>query len=376
MLLERVKPESILLILVTILVSIGIIMIYSSSAIYAEKYWNSHSRFILRHLVFLGFGLVLFRIAIRFSYEGYKKSIPLFLVVTFVLLILVLIPGIGKEVSGARRWIRFFGVGFQPSELLKLSMLFWISGYLDRRKVQLSNFSRGLLPTFIVFGIYIFLLLLQPDFGTSVLLSLLLLLMTFVAGVKPLHIIGSILGLASVSFLLIISQAYRLRRISAFLDPWADPFDSGFQLVQSFIAYGSGGLLGRGLGNSRQKLFFLPEAHTDFIFSIYAEETGFIGVSFMLFVLVLFLVTGLRISMSCRDDFGRNLSFGITTLVTLQSLMHIGVVTGLLPTKGIPLPFISYGGSSLLLNLFIVGILINIAKSNREHNPAQMKNYG
>ncbi len=339
-------------------------MIYSSSAFYAERNFGSPYYFIVRQLFALLVGIILLRIAIKLPYETYKKLTPVLMIVTLIFMLIVLVPGIGKQVGNARRWIRFFGIGFQPSEILKLTLIIWVAGFLNRKKELLGYFSRGLLPSFIVTGIFCFLLLLQPDFGTAVLICMTLLLMIFAAGVKTFHMVGSLVGLAAIGSFLIFSKAYRLRRVTGFLDPWADPLDSGFQLVQSFIAFGTGGLFGRNLGNSRQKLFFLPEGHTDFIFSILAEETGFIGVLLVILLILALMIKGFEISLNCPEDFGRNLAFGITSLIFLQSVFHIGVVIGLLPTKGIPLPFISYGGSSLVLCMFMVGILINISNAS------------
>ncbi len=361
----QIRPAPYLLLILLALTSIGILMIYSSSAIFAERVFGSPFYFIKRQLIALAFGIVLLRIAIRYPYIHYQKLIPIMMLVTFVLMVLVLIPSIGKQVGNARRWIRFLGIGFQPSELLKFTLIVWVAGFLDRRKKVIGYFSRGLLPSLIVISIFSFLLLLQPDFGTSVLLCMTLLLMIFVAGARPLYMILSIVCFSITGFFLIITNAYRLRRITGFLDPWADPLDSGFQLIRSLIAFGTGGLTGRGLGDSRQKLFFLPESHTDFIFSILAEETGFIGVAIVIILLILLMMKGFEISLNCRNDFGRNLSFGITVLLVLQSIIHICVVIGFLPTKGIPLPFISYGGSSLVLSMFLVGVLINIAKTTK-----------
>jgi cell division protein FtsW len=359
----QIRPSLFLLINILALISIGIIMIYSSSAFYAEKNFGSPYYFIIRQLLALGIGIVMLRIAIKFPYENYKKLTPLLMIVTLIFMLIVLIPGIGKQVGNARRWIRFFGIGFQPSEILKLTLIIWVAGFLNRKKELLGYFSRGLLPSFIVTGIFCFLLLLQPDFGTAILICITLLLMIFAAGGKKFHMVGSLAGITAIGSFLIFSKAYRLRRVTGFLDPWADPLDSGFQLVQSFIAFGTGGIFGRNLGNSRQKLFFLPEGHTDFIFSILAEETGFIGILFVMILISLLMLKGLEISLHCPEDFGRNLAFGITSLIFLQTVFHIGVVIGLLPTKGIPLPFISYGGSSLVLCMFMVGILINISNS-------------
>lgn len=362
--LLQVRPSSFLLLNVMALISVGLIMIYSSSAFYAERNFGSPYYFIIRQLLALAVGALLLRIAIKLPYETYKRLTPVLMIVTLFFMLVVLIPGIGRQVGNARRWIRFFGIGFQPSEILKLTLIIWVAGFLNRKKEVLGYFSRGLLPSFIVTGMFCFLLLLQPDFGTAVLICMTLLLMIFAAGVKTFHMVGSLAGLATIASFLIFSKAYRLKRVTGFLDPWADPLDSGFQLVQSFIAFGTGGIFGRNLGNSRQKLFFLPEGHTDFIFSILAEETGFIGVLLVTILILALMLKGFEISLNCHDDFGRNLAFGITSLIFLQSVFHIGVVIGLLPTKGIPLPFISYGGSSLVLCMFMVGILINIANAS------------
>jgi cell division protein FtsW len=361
--LNQVRAPSILLIVMLALTGIGIVMIYSASAFYAERYFGSAYHFLNRQLLAFGIGLILLRIAVKLPYQVYRKLTPLLMIMTLLLMIVVLIPGIGKQVGNARRWIRFMGFGIQPSELLKLTLIIWVAGFLVRKKELLGYFSRGLLPSLLVISLFSFLLLLQPDFGTAVLIFMTLLMMIFAAGVKPFHMFGSLLGITAIGVFLIATKAYRLRRVTGFLDPWADPTDSGFQLIQSFIAFGTGGIFGRSLGNSRQKLFFLPEGHTDFIFSILAEEAGFIGVLVVLALLSILMLKGLEISLACKDDFGRNLAFGITILIFLQSLLHIGVVVGLLPTKGIPLPFISYGGSSLILCMFMVGILINIGYS-------------
>lgn len=363
--LFNVKPSYFFLFILLALVSIGIVWIYSSSAFYAEKYFGNPAYFLIRQLISFAIGIIFFRIAVRYPYSNYKKLTPLLMIATVTLMLLVLIPGIGKQVGDARRWIRFMGIGFQPSELLKFTLVVWSARFLDRKKDVLGYFSRGLLPSLIVMGLFCFLLLLQPDFGTAALICLTLLLMIFAAGVKPFHMLGSLLGMTVIGGYLIITEAYRLERVTTFLNPWSDPLDTGFQLIQSFIAFGTGGIFGRDFGNSRQKLFFLPEAHTDFIFSILAEETGFIGVSIVILLLFVLMIKGFEVSLHCRDDFGRNLAFGITVLIFLQSIFHIGVGVGLLPTKGIPLPFISYGGSSLVLNMFLVGVLTNISDTTR-----------
>ena len=364
----ELRPTPYLLLLTLALTTIGIVMIYSSSFFYAERFYGSPYFFIVRQIIALIVGIVAILFSIRFPYQRYQKLVPYLMAITLLVMILVLIPGIGKQVGNARRWIRFFVFGFQPSELLKFTLIIWVAGFLVRRKDVMGHFSKGFLPGLIVLGIFSFLLLLQPDFGTAVLISMTLLLMIFVAGAKPFYMIGSLAALSAIGSYLVVSADYRMRRITGFLNPWDDPLDSGYQLIRSLTAFGTGGIAGQGLGDSKQKLFFLPESHTDFIFAILAEETGLIGVMLVLLLLVLLLLKGFDISLKCRDDFGRNLSFGITSLLFLQSVFHIGVVMGLLPTKGIPLPFISYGGSSLILSMFLVGILINIAKNEVEEN--------
>jgi cell division protein FtsW len=361
------RPTPYLLLILLALTTIGIVMIYSSSAIYAEKYYGSPYYFIKRQLIAVVIGMIAIRLAIMFPYSRYKSLIPMLMLLTLLLMILVLIPGIGKQVGNARRWIRFFGVGFQPSEMLKFTLIVWVASFLDRRKEVIGYFSKGLLPGLIVAGLFSFLLLLQPDFGTAVLLCSTLLIMIFAAGGKPIYMLGSLGALSTIGFYLIISADYRMRRIVGFLDPWADPLDSGYQLIRSLTAFGTGGITGSGLGDSKQKLFFLPESHTDFIFAILAEEAGFLGVLLVIVLLLLLTLKGFDIALKCGDDFGRNLALGISVLLFLQSIFHIGVVMGLLPTKGIPLPFVSYGGSSLILSMFLVGVLINIA--GKEHIP-------
>lgn len=359
------QSGNIILLIVCILTGIGLVMIFSSSAMFADRYWNEWPRFLIRQIIYLTVATGALLIGVFYPYKNYKKHIGLLMVFTFCLMLIVVIPGIGTKVSGGRRWIRLAGVGFQPVELLKFTLILWVAGFLDRKKDVLARFSRGLLPSFIVMGIYLFLLMLQPDFGNTVLLSLTLLLMTFVAGVKPSHMMSSLTGIVIVGFFLVVNSPYRMRRITAFLDPWADPLDKGYQLIRSFISYGTGGWFGKGIGSTLQKTtsLMLPQAHTDFIFSVIAEETGLFGVTIVLGLFCAFMFKGYQIARDCNDDFGQNLAFGITTMIILQALIHICVVTGLLPTKGIGLPFISYGGSSLLMTFFMTGVLVNISKS-------------
>ena len=344
-------------------------MIYSTSAVYAELRFETSAHFLMAHLLHLFLGCVALWIGMRMKYMLWEKMIPSMMLFMLLLLVLVLIPSIGHEVNGARRWIRFRGIGIQPVEILKIILIFYVASYLGRKQEILDSFFRGISPNFIVISIYLVLVLLQPDFGTVVLIALTLLLMIYAGGAKPIHIFGSVLGFSIISVLLILSQSYRLRRLLAFLNPWDDPLDSGFQIIQSFIALGTGGWFGKGLSQSLQKLFFLPDAHTDFIFAIIGEELGFLRVCGLIGLFAIFIWRGYRTSRYAKSHFGRHLAFGITTSISLQILLNLGVVSGLLPTKGLPLPFISFGGTSLVVTLFMAGLLLNIG---RESIPRRM----
>ncbi len=359
------KPTPYLLLFSIIcLLGIGILMVYSSSAIYANTYNRSNFYFFNRQLGFVGLGILLFFVVIKYPYQKYRSWIPVLLGICFVALILVLIPRIGHEVGHAKRWFRIAHFSLQPSELLKIAILLWGADFLDRKHAYLAQFSRSLFPASIILGVYCVLLLAQPDFGTAVLLVTTFMIMFFVAGGRKTHIFFSGLVISAIGSALVIFSPYRFRRIESFLTPWNDPTGSGYQLIQSLIAVATGGIFGKNLGNSTQKLFFLPEAHTDFIFAILAEELGFIGVCIVVFLVLLFLQQSLKIARHCKDRFGRNLACGIAALVTFQAIINMSVVLGIFPTKGIPFPFVSYGGSSLITMMILSGILFNIAVSN------------
>lgn len=251
----------------------GIVMIYSTSAPFAELRYDSSHFFLQRHVFHILIGMVGLGIALRTDYHRWRKLSGWLMLVMLALLMLVLIPEVGHEVKGGRRWLRFQGYGFQPAELLKVVLIMYAATYLERKQELLASFFRGLTPHFLVTGIFLFLVLLQPDFGTVVLLALTILMMLYIGGGRPVHIISSLFGMSLIGGLLIASHAYRVRRMLAFLNPWDDPLNSGFQIIQSFIALGTGGWLGLGLGESHQKLFFLPDAHTDFIFAIIGYGT-------------------------------------------------------------------------------------------------------
>jgi len=357
------KTRITLLAVSIVLVCVGIIMIYSSSSIYAwEKYGDSFY-FLKRHLAFLGIGLVLTFLAMLFDYRLLRKHARLILWLAFILLVLVLIPGIGREVSGARRWFRFKFISFQPSEFANLAVIIYLADFICRKGDQIKTLLKGFVPPMCVLGGVSLLVLLQPDLGTTIALGSVVLIMLYIAGVRGKYILSLILCSLPMAYLLVFSVPYRRARIMAFLNPWLDPKGSGFQIIQSQIAIGSGGLFGVGLGHSQQKLFYLPAAHTDFIFSIIGEELGLIGTIGIIVLFMVFIGQGLKIIKNSQDQFGYFLAQGLILMISLKAIVNIGVSCGIFPTKGLPLPFISYGGSSLIFDMVSLGILINIARS-------------
>ncbi|MCH2266080.1 MAG: putative lipid II flippase FtsW [SAR324 cluster bacterium] len=347
------------------LLSWGTVMIYSTGGVYADLQYNDGQYFLYRHLIHMLVGLAVMGVALIVNYHKWQQYSIWFMLGMLVLLILVLIPEIGHEVKGGRRWLRLGSFSLQPAELLKVVLIIYVASYLERKQELLASFFRGLTPNFIVTGIYLFLVLLQPDFGTVVLIATTVLLMLYVGGGRPIHIATSLLGVGIIGGLLIASHTYRVRRMLAFLNPWDDPQNSGFQIIQSFIALGTGGWLGKGLGESLQKRLFLPDAHTDFIFAIIGEELGFLWICVLIILFTVFIWRGYWIAWNAQDAFGKYLAFGATTIISLQILLNLFVVVGLLPTKGIPLPFISYGGTSLVVAMFLTGLLLNISSSLR-----------
>lgn len=350
--------------IVIILLSIGIVMVFSSSGVYALQEMGDASYFLNRHLLFLvvGFCLTLFMMAI--DYRDLQPLAKPMLLGCLCLLVLVLIPGIGKASFGARRWFRFGPFNLQPSEMMKFIFLIYGADYMARKKQQVRHFWKGFVPIISVLGLVCLLIVKQPDLGTAVLIASIVLIMMFIAGARFWHI--SLLGLLAspVLYFLVFRVPYRLRRIVAFVNPWKDSLGAGFQLSQSQIALGSGCIWGVGLGKSAQKLFYLPAAHTDFVLSIIGEEFGLVGTLAVVSLFIMFIWQGARIAKRVSEPFGYFLCIGIVTMVGLQALINIGVSIGALPTKGLPLPFISYGGSALLFNLMAVGLLLNISRTH------------
>ena len=350
-----------LLIVTTILICIGVIMVYSSSAYYAyEKFYDS-SFYLKRHLAHLAVGLALAALVVKFDYRKIRKHIKLLLGLSILSLILVFLPKIGHEAGGAKRWIRIGLFGFQPSEITGFILIFYLADVLERKQACIRNFLYGFIPPLIASSIVVLLVLLQPDLGSAAALLAIATIMMFVSGVNMKHLIPFGLAALPAFYFLIFRVPYRLRRIIGYIDPWSDAQGAGFQLVQSFLALGSGGILGVGLGCSKQKLFYLPQAHTDFIFSILGEEMGLVGTLGTVLLFSIFIWLGFRIAVNARDLFGKFLAMGITANIGLRAAINIAVSTGAIPTKGLPLPFISYGGTALIFNMISVAILLNIA---------------
>lgn len=351
-----------MLITTFILIIIGIVMIYSTSAIYAGETYKDPTYFLKRHLVYLIFGLLLSLWILSVDAQQIRRCAKPCMLAVLFLLLAVLVPGVGHKVSGARRWFRLGWISIQPSELAQLAIMLYLGDLLTRKRGQIQNFFTGVLPAMIVLGVTLALILIEPDLGSAVAIGVVALLILFIAGIRG-GMIGSF-GLAAVPLLfgLILLKPYRVRRVLAYLNPWADPEGAGFQLIQSLVALGSGGLFGLGLGESRQKLFYLPAAHTDFIFSVIGEELGLVGATLVLLVMIVFVWYGIRLALRAPDGFGLLTGLGIVFLMALEALVHVGVTTGAIPTKGLPFPFISYGGSALIVNLMGVAVLLNITR--------------
>jgi len=346
-----------------VLICIGIVMIYSASSIYAWERYNDSAFFLKRHIIFVLIGALLMFLVMCLDYKLLQRYAKPALAISLFLLLLVLIPGIGREVAGARRWFRFKFISFQPSEFANLALIIYIADFIARKNKDILSLWRGFLPPILVLGFTVLCILAQPDLGTAVSLGAVVLIMLFSSGVRVSYILSLILISIPLLCILIFSVPYRKMRILAFLNPWLDPKGSGFQIIQSQLALGSGGIFGVGLGHSRQKLFYLPAAHTDFIFSIIGEELGLVGTLCVILLFMLFIQQALKIIKNATDKFGHFLSLGLTTMICFKAVVNIGVSCGILPTKGLPLPFISYGGSSFIFDMVSVGILMNIART-------------
>lgn len=362
---HRPSADGTVLIVAIVLALIGLVMVFSASGVVAGNRFHDTIYFLKRQVAWLLCGFLLLQLASRLDYLVWRKLALPILAITVVLLLLVLIPSIGVAAKGARRWLKLGPISLQPAEMVKLVIVLYVAAYLTNKAERIQDLKRGFLPPLLVVGVVGGLVLLQPDLGTIVVVVAVTLGLLFLAGARLGHLSALIpLFLVAVG-LLIWKSPYRLQRLMIFLDPTRDPTGAGFQVNQSFLAFGSGGPFGVGLGAGKQKLYFLPEAHTDFVLALVGEELGLLGTAAIMLLFAVLILKGFQIAGRAQDPFGRHLAYGITLLIGTQALINAGVATGLLPTKGLTLPLISYGGSSLLVNLLALGILLSISRDRQ-----------
>lgn len=357
------KLNILLLIIVTIMALYGIIMIYSASSVWAQYKFNDAFHFAKYQFIFFIISFLCMLIVKKIDYNLYKKHSNKILLLSLILLILVLIPGIGTLRNGSRSWFKIGPFGLQPSEIAKVSLIIFLSKYLEKNQNNLSNIKKSILPVLGIIFLFFGLIMLEPDFGTGMVIVLSLMLILFISGVKIKFFASlGILGILGIAGLIIIAP-YRLKRIISFLNPWSDPLGSGYQIIQSLYAIGPAGLLGLGFGKSIQKQFYLPEPQTDFIFAIICEEFGLVGAISVIVLFISLFYINLKISLKQSNLFAKYLSFGLGMQIILQGALNLCVVTSLIPVTGVTLPFFSYGGSSLLVSMISVGIILNICGS-------------
>ncbi|MEB3100630.1 stage V sporulation protein E [Ferviditalea candida] len=361
----RTNPDTMIILSTLLILGIGVVMVFSASAVLAFHDFGDSYYYLKRQLFFAALGLVAMYLTMNVDYWLWKRFAKIGLISGFALLVIVLIPGVGVVRGGARSWLGVASFGIQPSEFMKLALIVFLAKVLSEDQKNIVHFIKGLLPALLLVGAAFGLIMLQPDLGTGAVLVGSALLMIYTAGARISHL-SYLALLGAAGFVGLIAMApYRLQRITAFLDPWKDPLGAGYQAIQSLYAIGPGGLIGLGLGMSRQKYNYLPEPQTDFIFSIIAEELGFIGGTVVLLLFLLLIWRGMRTAITAPDTFGSLLALGIVGLIAVQVIINIGVVIGMFPVTGITLPLISAGGSSLTLVLTAIGILLNISRYAR-----------
>ena len=362
---KRVAMDHTLLGITVILALIGLVMVFSASAVVAGNRFHDPGFFLKRQLLWLTCGLVLLHLVSRIDYIWWKRlAIPL-LGLMAILLVLVLVPSFGVVANGARRWLRLGPISIQPAELAKLIAVIYLAAYLAKKEDRITNFLGGLVPPLLVIGVLGGFVLLERDLGTVVVMGSVAISLLFLGGARISHLVSLGLCAVPVVLVLVLGSKYRRERLMTFLAPWKDASDAGFQITQSFLAFGSGGPFGVGLGEGKQKLFFLPEAHTDFVLALVGEELGLVGTGVIILLFAAFVVRGFQVAARARMPFGRYLGMGVTLLIGGQALINAAVVTGLVPTKGLTLPFVSYGGSSLVTCMVGVGILLNISRDRQ-----------
>jgi cell division protein FtsW len=358
---RKLKSDPVLFLATVGLVCLSIVMVWSASAVVAMERYQQPYLFLTKQLMWATLGLAVLWGAMGVDYRRYKEPRFIWGCLGVVALCLVAVL-FSPPVNNARRWFSIGGLGIQPSELAKLAAIFFIASMLDRRMHRINEIGYSLLPIGLVVGVLVALILLEPDFGTSMSLALIAGVMVFAAGLSYMYVAAAGLMLVPLAAFIMLGADYRRRRLFAFMHPWDDPLGDGFQLIQSLIAVGTGGIGGKGLMQGVQKLFYLPEPHSDFIYAVISEELGLIGASVVLLCFCLITWRGLRIASRAPDTFGAFIALGLTTMIAVQALVNISVVLGMMPTKGIPLPFVSAGGSSLLINLLGMGVLLNVSR--------------
>ena len=355
------RYDPVLLAAVLLLLAFGVVMVYSASAVYAGARLGDGLWFFKRQAMGAGLGLCALLLAMKIGYRRLEAlAVPL-VIVSLLLLVLVRVPGLGHAAGGAQRWMKLGPITFQPSEIGKLSLILWLARSLAKKQDRIRVFSVGFLPHLFMLGLFAVLLMLEPDFGTTIVLGILTFALLFVAGARSTYLMSVVGAAAPIAAFLVWRSPYRLQRVLTFLDPWKDPQGHGYQTVESLLGFGAGGSFGVGLGESHQKLFFLPAAHTDFILSIVGEELGFVGVAAVLVLFAVIVWRGLKAAHAAPDAFGCYLALGLTLLLSLEAIVNAGMALSLLPTKGMALPFLSYGMSSVISSCLAAGILLSVS---------------
>ena len=362
---EGERPDILILVIALILVTIGTAMIYSSSSILAMERFKDAQFFLKKQIFFVVIGMGVMVLLTKLDYHYLKKLAYPGIILSLILLLLIFIPPLGIRAGGARRWLNLGFFSFQVTELVKISIVLFLAHFLTRKANYLKSFSRAILIPLLVTFLIIALIALQPDFGATVMIAMILMLMLFLAGCRIRHLAGLTALLIPAAVWMIMFRSYRIDRLKVFLNPWNDPSNKGFQIIQSLLSFGSGGAFGVGIGDGMQKLFYLPEPHTDFILSVIAEESGFVGVAVVIFLFVVLIIRGFMVAFRAPDLFGTLLAAGLTMVLAMGAFINIAGVMGLIPLKGLTLPFLSYGGTSLVMSLVAVGILLNISSHVR-----------
>jgi len=359
-------PDPLLLAVVLVILAAGIVMVTSASFIIASGKFGDGFYYTKKQGLAMAIGLATMYLFSLIDPSFWKRVGSLLLAAGLVLLILVFVPGLGVETGGSSRWIRLpLGFYLQPSEIVKYALIIFLAKSLAKKGDSIREFAIGFVPHVLIMGVVVLLILYQPDFGTAVIITVVGFLMLFVAGVRLQHLFGSILLCLPFVFYLAVNVPYRKLRMMSFLDPWGDPLNSGFQIIQSLVAFGCGGFWGVGIGKGIQKLFYLPQPHSDFIFAVAGEELGLLGVSLLIILFYVLICRGLVVAIRSSDKFYKFLAFGITCLIGLQAMVNMAVAMGILPTKGLPLPFVSVGGTSLIMNLAGLGILMALTRASQ-----------